>query len=382
MSAEATDTLRAVLVGCGGMGRNQAKILAGMDEFELVGVCDVLAENAERAAELAGTVAYTDFGEMLAATSPDTVSVCTANDTHAALTIQAAEAGVRGVYCEKPMATNLADARAMTAACEEAGIPLVINHQRRLRPDLVEARMLIEAGAVGEVRVLRGQCAGDVLSDGTHLVDSLLWLLGDPQIEWVFGQIERDIEADRARLARRGRGGEPGCRYGHPVETGASAVVKVADGPRIELLTGDVREPDRIYQDYEVLGTAGRLWRTGDRHKPNLFIQDADGGSWRAGTDEWMHKPVPAGEGEAGTWRPVELPEFAGRDAMVDAYGRFAAGVRGGGDPHPMRAANALRGFEVVMAVYESARLHRKLSLPLRQDRFPLELMIEAGTFE
>lgn len=43
---------------------------------------------------------------------------------------------------------------------------------------------------------------------------------------------------------------------------------------------------------------------------------------------------------------------------------------------HPLSAEKALRGFEVVMAVYESARLHKRIRLPLEQEKFPLELMM------
>ena len=63
---------------------------------------------------------------------------------------------------------------------------------------------------------------------------------------------------------------------------------------------------------------------------------------------------------------------------MAAAYTLFAATLAEGA-PHPMGGEYALRDLEVLMAVYESARLHRRLSLPLAQERHPLELMIEAG---
>jgi hypothetical protein len=49
------------------------------------------------------------------------------------------------------------------------------------------------------------------------------------------------------------------------------------------------------------------------------------------------------------------------------------------GEPHPMNGDIALRHFEVLMAVYESARIAKKIIPPLGQDRFPLEVMIEDG---
>lgn len=388
MAAKKTQKLKAVLVGCGGMGSGQAKILKELEEFELAAVCDIDQARAEKAAGPANAKAYTDFAGMLAEEKPDTVSVCTANDTHAELTVRSAEAGVKGVYCEKPMTTNMKDARAMVDACKTAGAALVINHQRRIQSDLVEMRRLVETGAIGEVRVIRGQCAGDILSDGTHLVDSIMWLAGDAPVEWVLGQVHRDMEAAKevAEKRKKGRSDPPGFRFGHPVETGGFGVIGFESGLRAEIACGDMREERRTYQDYELFGDRGRLWRTGDSKKSNLFIQDRDGGTWTAETDEWAYKPVPAPEGERGDWRPVEPEPLFEGNAIAESYRRFARmihqerpGPSGEGTEHSMSGEIAIRGFEVVMAIYESARLNRKIRMPLRQDRFPLEIMIEEG---
>jgi predicted dehydrogenase len=349
-----------------------------MEEFDLVGVCDAVEENAAKAAEATGAKAYADLAEMLDAEKPDTVSVCTANDSHAALTIAAAEAGVSGVYCEKPMATNMADARAMVDACEKSGAVLVINHQRRIGADLLAMRRLLDEGAVGEVRLIRAQCAGDLLSDGTHMIDSAMWLLGDPDVRWVFGQVYREIDDKAIERAASYHGDpDPGFRYGHAIENGAMAVFEADSGVRVELLSGEMREEGRVYQDYEVFGDTGRLWRTDDSSDPNLFVQDAAGGDWAAGMDGWRYKPVQAPEGEAGMWRPVPV-EGERRHAIAKGYRLFAEAIRTGAD-HPMSGRTALKGFEVLMAIYESARLSKRIRLPLRQDRFPLDLMIEAG---
>ncbi len=335
-----TTSIKTVLVGCGKMGLMQAKIIASLPEFKLTGVCDINPTNAEAAAAATGAKPHDDFNAMLAEHRPDAVAICTANDTHAAYTIAAAQfPSVRGIYCEKPMATNLGDARAMVAVCREKKIPLVINHQRRIGPDLTEARRLIQAGAIGAVSFVRCQCAGDLLSDGTHLVDSLLYLAGDQPVTWVFGQIHR-VGNER--------------RFGHVIETGGFAVVEFASGWRGELLTGDIRDPNSAYHDLQIFGTTGRLWRKGDQW-PNLDIQDAASGVWRA-------VPIP---------NPTE-------SGIAVAYRLFADTMQHG-TAHPMNGDIALQGFEVLMAIYESARLHRKLTLPLPQDRFPLELMIKAG---
>ena len=370
--------LKAVLVGCGNMGSGQARILSRMEEFDLVGVCDAVAENAAKVAEATGATAYPDFAEMLDAVKPDTVTVCTANDSHAAFTIAAAEAGARGVYCEKPMATNMADGRAMVEACERAGAVLVVNHQRRIGADLLAMRRLLDEGAIGKLRLLRTQCAGDLLSDGTHMIDSAMWLLGDPDVAWVFGQIYREIDQKAIERAASYHGDPaPGFRYGHAIENGGMATFETADGLRVEMLSGEMREHGRVYQDYEAFGSGGRLWRTDDSAEPNLFIQDAQGGDRIEGMDDWHYRPIPAPDATRGFWRPVPV-EGERRGAIGKSYQLFAEAIHTGA-AHPMSGRIALKGFEVLMAIYESARLSKRVSLPLQQDRFPLDLMIEEG---
>lgn len=369
-----TAPLKTVLVGCGGMGRNQAKILHGLEAYELTGVCDINAENAAQAAEATGARTYSDFGRMLEDQNPDVVAITTANDTHAPLTIQAARFGVRAVYCEKPMATNLADARAMVEACDRTDTRLVINHQRRLGPDLVAARKCIEAGGIGEVEVVRINTAGDVLSDATHSVDSIQFLFGDPDCEWIFGQVHRDLETQAEKNRKLGRSIEPGTRYGHVVETGAIAAWQMVDGPRVELFCGDMRLQHRIYQDYEIFGLGGRLWRAGDK-APNLFIRDSAGGDLQAGYDNFRATCLPA-EGGKGPWRAVEPTDAPA--GIPRGYNLLAESLATGA-AHPMDGHVALKGFEIVIGIYESARLGARISPPIRQDRFPLELIIEAA---
>lgn len=380
------NTFKAVLVGCGGMGRNQARILANHEDFTLAALCDLDADAVKEASAELGVTAYTDFAEMLEKEQPAVVAVPTSSAAHAPLTLQAARCpSVRGIYCEKPMATSLKDAKAMVDACRAHDIVLAVNHQRRLGDDLVKAKQLIDDGAIGDLRTLRGNCAGDFLSDGTHLCDSLLFLAGDSPVQSVVGQIVRDLEAIRAKWARMDRPEPPqgfGYRYGHAVESGAMGVIVLENGLRLELFTGDLQQPGRTYQDYVVEGTSGSLWRTTDRQKPNnLFIRDARGGSLlesESGTAALT--PVPGPDGK-GPWRPVEYTDATERERrseIVKGYSALAHSLRTG-EAHPMSGDIALNGFHVVMGIYESARLGKRLTAPFEVDRFPLEIMIEEG---
>jgi UDP-N-acetyl-2-amino-2-deoxyglucuronate dehydrogenase len=352
--------LRAAVVGCR-MGAAHAKAMAQLPDYEVVAVCDIDEERANQLANELGTaVPFVSYAKMLREVQPEVVAIATPTALHAEQTFMAIESGVKGICCEKPMATNLADAKRMVSLCKERGIPLIVNHQRRMGKEMVAARQLIEQGAIGEVLLIRANCAGDFLTDGTHAVDSALWLLGDPEVEWVFGQIEIPEK--------------PKWRYGHLVENSATAVFQTANGVRVEIFCGEVRERFRAYQDYEVVGTKGQLWRTGDQPLPNLFIQDEKGGTWSPKVVDGHLRPVPD---EKGIWRPVEVEADDAIGAMKRSYQLLAKMVREGvGIDHPLSAEKALRGFEVVMAVYESARLHKRIRLPLEQEKFPLELMM------
>lgn len=353
--------LRAAVVGCR-MGAAHAKAMAQLPDYEVVAVCDIDEERAQELADELGTAKpFLSYAEMLREIKPDIVAIATPTAIHAEQTFMAIEAGARGICCEKPMATNLADARRMVKLCRERGIALIVNHQRRMGNEMVAARNLIEQGAIGEIRLIRVHCAGDFLSDGTHAVDSALWLLGDPEVEWVLGQVELP---DKPRL-----------RYGHLVELSAIAVFQTVNGVRVEIFCGEARERNRAYQDYEVVGAKGRIWRTGDQPHPNLFIQDVKGGSWNAQVENGILRPVPDNE---GLWRPVEVEPDDAIEAMKRSYQLLAKMLKEGVDKvdHPLSGEKALRGFEVVMAVYESARLHKRVHLPLQQEKFPLELMV------
>ncbi|MBP3964730.1 Gfo/Idh/MocA family protein [Paenibacillus lignilyticus] len=349
--------LRAVIIGCR-MGLNHAKAIASLPEFELVGLCDLNADTARDAAIQSGGSAaiYTDFAQMLQEVEPDVAIIATPTGSHARLTIMAAEAGVKAVYCEKPMAVNMGDARKMMEVCEAANTLLIIGHQRRMSAPFMTMRRLIQEGAIGKPRLLRATCAGDFLSDGTHSVDILLSLTGDEKVKWVLAAMFRqDVEPglpdqyDYAIFTGR--------RYGHAVESGMMVTLEFESGLRAEFLTGDARLPGSGYQDIEAIGDQGRLWRAGDSANPQLQIHDAQAGGFRAAE---LDAPDSFNDGLPGVFRQLAISMHTGAH-------------------HPLAASIAIDVMEVVMAAYESARLGRRIDLPLQQDRFPLDMMLEGA---
>jgi 1,5-anhydro-D-fructose reductase (1,5-anhydro-D-mannitol-forming) len=84
----------------------------------------------------------------LFASGIDAVYISTTNERHRAETIAAAEAGIH-VLCEKPLATNLADAQAMVAACKKAGVVMATNHHLRNAATHRAARDIVRSGKLG-----------------------------------------------------------------------------------------------------------------------------------------------------------------------------------------------------------------------------------------
>ncbi|MEM7530833.1 MAG: Gfo/Idh/MocA family oxidoreductase [Chloroflexota bacterium] len=150
-SEQLQNSLRVAVIGCGAIGTRHAEAVRGSDHATLVATCDVNLAQAQNA--LAGKIgtAYDDLNEMLAAESLDVVTVATPDDQHVEPVIKAVEAGCH-VFCEKPMATSLADARRMVEATTQHDRHLAIDYNRRFGFGYQKAHDLITEGRVGDLR--------------------------------------------------------------------------------------------------------------------------------------------------------------------------------------------------------------------------------------
>ncbi len=122
---------------------------------------------------------YTDFRRLLAEERPDVVSVCTQSPEKVEVVVAAAEAGVRAIIVEKALATSMAEADAMLAACERHGVTLVVNHPNRFSPVNRQAKALIADGTIGRLGVVSAFAPGGMLHVGTHTFDMLRYWAGD-----------------------------------------------------------------------------------------------------------------------------------------------------------------------------------------------------------
>lgn len=151
-----TDTARAparklqvALIGCGKMGMQHVKAIAGSRNAELVAVADPgTTKESVRAGLPAEATFYTDVSEMLASTRPDVVHVVTPPESHAPLAIAALSAGCH-VYVEKPFAATLSEAKEVLSLARSRGLSVCAGHQYLFEtPALQALEALPEIGRV------------------------------------------------------------------------------------------------------------------------------------------------------------------------------------------------------------------------------------------
>lgn len=182
------------------MGRRHAENLRRLvPEARLVAVADPATERARQVAqELEIDKAFSSLEEMLACKDVECVVIAAPDRFHAGAIAAAASAG-KDIFCEKPIALNLADAHAALEAVAKAGVRLQIGFMRRYDQGYSTARKRIEAGEIGEpvvfkslgrdrdappISAYQSKLNGMLLYNNTiHDFDLARWLMGDEVAE-------------------------------------------------------------------------------------------------------------------------------------------------------------------------------------------------------
>jgi myo-inositol 2-dehydrogenase/D-chiro-inositol 1-dehydrogenase len=185
-------TIRIAIIGAGHMGRIHAQNLCRDQRVQLVAVEDIVPGSAQKAAAEYGCEACASLAEIFEQ-KPDAVYVTTPNALHLEPVIAALERGVH-VFSEKPMATNLKEAKEILDAVERSGLIYQIGFNRRFAPVYKFARDRIAQGFVpysANVKMNRGELlnpswvgntalTGGFLYESTiHLLDMIRWLMGE-----------------------------------------------------------------------------------------------------------------------------------------------------------------------------------------------------------
>lgn len=327
-AAPATPGLGVGIIGLGSIGRTHAAAIAEIDGLEVVATVGGQGQP--------GATAYDDVADLLADPAVAAVAVCSPSGLHAEHTIAALRAG-RHVLAEKPIATTVADARLVVRAAREAaaehGVVAGAVSQRRLEPQHVHLKQLVEAGDLGApvlaealVRWFRDEAyynhaawrreapgGGSLMNQGLHSIDLLRWLFGE--VEEV-AAITATLVADMA------------------AEDTAVAALRFSSGALGSLVTSTATRP----------GLPAEL---------NLYFSRGAVGIHHTDIVRWeTDAPAPPRASAAASGAATPIIDTVGHRAQWEDLLRA---IRTGTDPM-VTLADAAATVALIEAVYESAR--------------------------
>jgi predicted dehydrogenase len=173
--------LRGALIGCGFFARNHLYAWRQLDGVDLAALCDTDPGRLRQAASEFGVArTYTDAAALFASEKLDFVDIATTVNSHRALVEMAAKAGVHAI-CQKPFADTMDHARAMVAACDAAGVALMVHENFRWQAPLLAVRAALAAGAIGTPFWARisFRSAFDVFSGQPYLATTSRFIIQD-----------------------------------------------------------------------------------------------------------------------------------------------------------------------------------------------------------
>lgn len=246
-------TIKVAIIGCGGIAIGKhLPSLKKIESVELVAFCDVFIEQARKACEQFGSPTakvYDNYVDLLSDPAIDVVHVCTANDTHAEISIAALEAG-KHVMCEKPMAKKAGDARRMIKVAEKSGKKLTIGYNNRFRSDSMLLKKMCQNNDLGEIYFAKAhavrrrgvptwgvfldeekQGGGPLIDIGTHALDLTLWLMDNYEPSVVLGSAFHKL-SKRKNAANSWGSWDPDK---FKVEDSAFGMIKMKNGATIML---------------------------------------------------------------------------------------------------------------------------------------------------
>lgn len=191
--------VRFAVVGFGRIGQRHCELIRHHEQAELVAVVDV---DSSKAGEIqqSDIPCYSSLAQLLAnGPEVDVVNICTPNDTHTALSMQALQGNCH-VVCEKPMGLTASSCRQVIDTAEETGRKVFCVMQNRYSPPSQWLKEIVSQGLLGDTLMVQINCywnrsedyyrnspwKGTLTQDGgplftqfSHFVDTMIWLFGD-----------------------------------------------------------------------------------------------------------------------------------------------------------------------------------------------------------
>ncbi|HEY5911505.1 MAG TPA: Gfo/Idh/MocA family oxidoreductase [Verrucomicrobiae bacterium] len=365
--AASSAKLRAAIIGHtghGNYGHDHDLIFKGRENIEVAAVTD--PDEAGRAKAVSRSEAlrsYADYGEMLAKEKPDLLCIAPRwTDQHHAMAMAGLQAGAH-LYVEKPFTQTLAEADEILAEARKRRRKIVVAHQMRLAPNILQLKQSREQGFLGELLAIRAhgkqdsRAGGeDLIVLGVHLFDLMRFFAGDPQ--WCTARVLQDgheITLADARPATEKIGPVAGnditAEFAFPngLRGGFASRAKYreAAGPWGMELLGSKRSAKILMEMV-----------------PRIYVLEP--GAW-------------AGQARADQWRPwpedptLKWPESARSLAAANArvVDEWLAAIAQDREPECGGEAG-MRAFEMAMAVFAAGLARTRVEIPLARRQHPL----------
>ena len=143
--------LKVAIIGCGGISCMHLDAAAALEEAEIVAVCDIKADKAQKAAEKYGTKPYTNYIDMFNNEQLDAVHICLPHYIHTTVACEAFKRGIN-VISEKPMSIKYEDAAAAVDLAEKCGVKYGVIFQCRYNTPSELVKKRIRDGRLGKVK--------------------------------------------------------------------------------------------------------------------------------------------------------------------------------------------------------------------------------------
>lgn len=326
------DAIGFAVVGLG-MGASRSRMIAQTEGARLVAVADIREERARKVAEELSCDAATDYHTLLDRSDIDVIMVMTPSGMHADVAIDALEAG-KHVIVTKPMEVTLERADMIIEAAERTGRLLAVDFEARYFPTMVRIKRAILEGMFGKLILAEARLkwyrsqeyyersgwrgtwrydgGGSLANQTIHLIDLLLWFMGDVE------------EVDAAHIGV----------YAHEIETEdlGMALLRFKNGA-VGAILGTTTFPRDAYSGVEVHGVDGGVIA-------HVFVGDVE---------QWFFR-------DSDRQPPDVTPRV--RNVIEDVISALREGT-----PVEVDGREGRRSIELLTAIYRSAQEQRPVKL-------------------
>lgn len=333
---------RAAVIGCGRIGSefdedpkrkmvsSHVGAYSAVPQTDLVAVADINEEKLHKCGKKWKIKSlYKNYEEMLRKENLDILSICTWSSTHLEILKKAVKYGVKAIFCEKPIATNLKGADEMVKICMENNVLFMIDHQRRFDPFHQKIKKFIDNRGLGKIQQVAFYYTVGIANTGSHMFDLLRFFFGE--VDWVYGIYSEN-------------------KSPNPEDPNVDGVLKFKNGIFCTMQSCDVRS--FLIFEVDMIGTKGRMRIT--RSGFDLDFYNVKESKLFSGYSEIFRNKPPIDK---------DIP----REFMVNAVKHIVDCLEKNKEPI-CSGIDGRKSLELICAFHESAKAGgKRIYLPLRK---------------